>query len=257
MKTAELNTKGFSSRRVIGIGKDDLPRRTVSALTYPVTDYLKLRRHLSELRRKLGKDFSSKTLFEILVEDKLFSTSQKRAEILALLGVIEKTQPKYICEIGTASGGTLFLLASAARPEATLISIDLSLAWARAKAYSHFARRAQRIIQIRGDSQSPEVVRQAAAALEGHKLDLLFIDGDHSYEGVKADFENYRPYVKPGGFIAFHDIVPDYQTRYGTDTGNYSGGVPQFWADTRVKYRHQEFIDDPEQDGYGIGLIQL
>lgn len=36
-------------------------------------------------------------------------------------------------------------------------------------------------------------------------IDLLFIDGDHSYEGVKADYENWAPYVKKGGFIAFHD----------------------------------------------------
>ena len=34
---------------------------------------------------------------------------------------------------------------------------------------------------------------------------LLFIDGDHSYEGVRADFEAWSPRVAPGGVIAFHD----------------------------------------------------
>jgi predicted O-methyltransferase YrrM len=38
-------------------------------------------------------------------------------------------------------------------------------------------------------------------------IDMLFIDGDHTYEGVKRDFELYRPLLKPGGIIAFHDVL--------------------------------------------------
>jgi len=38
--------------------------------------------------------------------------------------------------------------------------------------------------------------------------DFLFIDGDHTYEGVEGDFEMYSPLVRRGGIIAFHDIVP-------------------------------------------------
>jgi len=43
--------------------------------------------------------------------------------------------------------------------------------------------------------------------LNGEPLDFLFIDGDHTYEGVKRDFEMYSPLVRNGGIIAFHDIV--------------------------------------------------
>jgi len=39
------------------------------------------------------------------------------------------------------------------------------------------------------------------------KLDILYIDGDHSYEGVKADFERHAKMVKPGGCIFLHDPV--------------------------------------------------
>lgn len=39
-------------------------------------------------------------------------------------------------------------------------------------------------------------------------VDFAFIDGDHTYEGVKADFLNYGNLVRPGGVIAFHDILP-------------------------------------------------
>ena len=36
-------------------------------------------------------------------------------------------------------------------------------------------------------------------------LDLLFIDGDHSYEGVKADWEAYKKFLKKGSVVIFHD----------------------------------------------------
>jgi len=39
------------------------------------------------------------------------------------------------------------------------------------------------------------------------EIDVLFIDGDHSYEGVKADYERYEPFVKEGGLILFHDVL--------------------------------------------------
>ena len=48
-------------------------------------------------------------------------------------------------------------------------------------------------------------------------LELLFIDGDHSYEGAKADFERWRAFVRPGGHVLFHDAV---------DTGGYGNVYP-------------------------------
>jgi predicted O-methyltransferase YrrM len=46
---------------------------------------------------------------------------------------------------------------------------------------------------------------QAIAAAETKHYDVLVIDGDHSYAGVKADFENYLGMMRPGGFIIFDD----------------------------------------------------
>ena len=37
------------------------------------------------------------------------------------------------------------------------------------------------------------------------EISFLFIDADHSYEACKADFEAWRPKVKLGGLISFHD----------------------------------------------------
>jgi len=58
-----------------------------------------------------------------------------------------------------------------------------------------------RIIAIRGYSTA--VVDEVAAHVKS--LDLLFIDGDHSYEGVKADWEAYKRFLRPGSIAVFHD----------------------------------------------------
>ena len=46
----------------------------------------------------------------------------------------------------------------------------------------------------------------AAASFEG-QIDFLFIDGDHSYEGCKTDFEAWIPKVREGGTVVFHDVL--------------------------------------------------
>lgn len=66
---------------------------------------------------------------------------------------------------------------------------------------------------IKALSTSETAIRQAAS----RRYDVLLIDGDHSYAGVKFDFEHYAPFVSPGGFIIFDDYTspfwPDV-TRY-------------------------------------------
>jgi cephalosporin hydroxylase len=53
------------------------------------------------------------------------SPIQNPREILALLGILKKARPRRILEIGTASGGTLFLFTRIAAADAGLVSIDL------------------------------------------------------------------------------------------------------------------------------------
>lgn len=38
-------------------------------------------------------------------------------------------------------------------------------------------------------------------------IDLLFLDGDHSYEAIRRDFEDWSPKIRPGGLLAMHDVV--------------------------------------------------
>jgi hypothetical protein len=53
----------------------------------------------------------------------------------------------------------------------------------------------------------------------------IYIDGDHSYEGVKHDYETFWPWLSLGGFMAFHDVCVDKESHYG----NF--GVKKFWKE--------------------------
>lgn len=58
---------------------------------------------------------------------------------------------------------------------------------------------------IMGDSRSPETLIKLKEKLKGRLINLLFIDGDHSYPSVKSDYEIYAPLVK--NIIALHDVI--------------------------------------------------
>ncbi len=47
--------------------------------------------------------------------------------------------------------------------------------------------------------------------LQDIKIDVLFIDGDHSYKGVKKDFELYSQILSPKGIIIIHDTDINYE----------------------------------------------
>ncbi len=185
-----------------------------------------------------------------------FRPLQRRRELVRLLELVQSKAPARICEIGTASGGTLCALARAARPDATLVTLDLSLTPERRAAFPRFARDSQRIICLEGNSHNPAVRDQVRSLLSGALLDVLFIDGDHSYEGVRHDFAMYGPLVREDGLVVFHDIVSDDGQRYGSPTHAHTGGVPRFWLELKARFRHtQEIIDHPDQDGYGLGVL--
>jgi predicted O-methyltransferase YrrM len=185
-----------------------------------------------------------------------FRPDQKRTEIIQLLQLVRERDAKRICEIGGRMGGTLALFAQAAAADAQLLSIDLAYLPGQREALAAFARPRQRIVCVAADSHSEGASRQVAEWLRGDRLDVLFIDGDHSFAGVSDDFARYSPLVRPGGIVAFHDVCPDSRTRHGIRTAADTGEVPRFWASLKPTCaRTSEFIEEPAQDGCGIGVV--
>ena len=171
---------------------------------------------------------------------------QVRSELRDFLLLVQGLEPRRIVEIGTARGGTLFLLTRVAAPDAVLVSIDLSSAAdlrfgggdvrRRRALFEAFALDRQRVHFLVGDSHAVETRDEVERTLRGGPVDVLFIDGDHTTEGVRAD-----------GLIGFHDIVDG--------KPELVGGVPDFWRSIRTP-ESQEFVEDPGQGGYGIGVLR-
>jgi predicted O-methyltransferase YrrM len=240
------------------IARTALPKPAADRLAFTVNtyrNYRKLRRDFADLRWQAAACRSLDEQVDLIRGHQVFGAIQQRSEIARLLDLLRQNPPSYVCEIGTASGGTLFLLAQVCRPDALILSVDVGLSIERCLIHARFASHRQRIVSVRGDSRTPGTLARVRSLLRAHALDLLFIDGDHSYEGVKADFVNYSPLVRPGGLIVLHDIIRDFGTRYGKPSGTYTGGVPVFWDEIRTKRKTSEFIEDPAQDGYGIGIV--
>ena len=191
-------------------------------------------------------------------------TSNKLAEISIFKGAVQKVKelstlidfvrkkdaPQRVLEIGSAEGGTFWLWCQLASNNATVISLDLPKArfgtgFSYNKKVMHsYNTGSQNIHLVRKNSHSTKSEQKLTKILGDSLIDFLFIDGDHTYEGVKDDYNRYEKYVAKGGIIIFHDIiyhdqVPDCQ-------------VNQFWEELKNKHTVMEFID-PEPDDRGWG----
>lgn len=248
--------KGIPRSRLAPVLKR-LPLRTFiyNDVILRALSYLPMKRLIGKIRAQ-GRieDIGRLIEFCFASEGGLIAPLQLREEIEPLLLLLRKSQVKTFLEIGTASGGTLFLFSSVAEKDAVEISIDLppgmlggGYPMHRKELYHSFAIPPQKLTLLKEDSHSQQTVEKARGILGGMELDFLFIDGDHSYGGVRKDFELYSALVKKGGIIAFHDIAA-HPKESGCE-------VDRFWNEIKNKYRWQEFIKDRNQGAYGIGVL--
>jgi cephalosporin hydroxylase len=143
-----------------------------------------------------------------------------------MLAVVEELEPERVLEVGSWHGGTLWHWLQIA-PKVVAIDDEMRLA-------DEWQRWADEVFTelhlLQGMSQDSEIIEQARAL--GH-YDFIFIDADHRYEAVRADWENYRGMVAPGGVIAFHDTQ---------HVGDPTYGVEQLWNEITqepdVRWQH-------------------
>jgi predicted O-methyltransferase YrrM len=101
---------------------------------------------------------------------------------------------------------------------------------------SNTMRFSKSIVPVRGWSH---MVKDYVCGLT-HSLDLLFIDGDHSYEGAKQDWDTYKGLLLEGSIVIFHDVgwatgvqrVIDEEVRPVVAT---EGSLPNMWWGTLSK----------------------
>jgi cephalosporin hydroxylase len=174
-------------------------------------------------------------------------------EIKGLAEFVAGIKPHNIMEIGSDRGGTFFLWSQIATGKK--ISLDLPGGPFSSRGMTLEQNRqiaeamptwAEGVHVLRCDSHTPEAVQGVFNILGDEKLDFLFIDGDHTYEGVKKDYFVYRQFVRSSGWIAFHDTN---ESHYHHHHGCYVG---RFWNELRG---HKVDINEGN-DWAGIGLIQ-
>jgi cephalosporin hydroxylase len=154
-------------------------------------------------------------------------------ELWWVLEKLQAIEAKNVLEIGSAHGGTLFFWDQATGPEGTVVSLD---GWFHHGITLDFSKAKSKLHMIKGDSHEQQSLQLVQERFQ-RPIDFLFIDGDHTYGGVKMDYEMYSPLVRPGGLVVFHD------THYDTDIQ-----VRRFFRE----------IDEPKEEidlRHGMGVI--
>lgn len=179
----------------------------------------------------------------------LIKTLQIPAEITALARAVAALKPRTILEIGTARGGTLLIWSSLAAQR--VISCDLQDMSQQRELLEALPPPGSscKVTLLSGNSHDAAFRRRVEAELRGEQVDLLFIDGDHTEAGVEQDYRDYHHLVRPGGIIAFHDIVEKQPLS--------TNQVYRFWQRVKQEAVTEEFVADPQQCGFGIGIIRV
>lgn len=192
----------------------------------------------------------------LLSENEL--NSQNLQEFEDLLKDFSNLNVNSFIEIGSLYGWTLQHFIHYANEGSTAISIDLPVRkfvgpddWRVQKQENNYKnvwpvwakQKKCKLYLIPDESQKAETQQMVSDILKGNSIDFLFIDGNHTYNGVKMDFEIYSKLVRPGGIIAFHDIGE-----------NEEGGVYNLWQELKAKYKHKEFLMEKNKQK-GIGAL--
>lgn len=130
-------------------------------------------------------------------------------------------------EIGCFAGASACLMAQ--RPKTNIYSIDLGDPIPKEVVFENiqkFNPHDNRFEYIQGNSHSTET--KSYVKNLGIQFDILFIDGDHSFNGVIKDFMMYYPLVKTGGYLVFDDygdirFSPEVKTAVDYILKNYWG----------------------------------
>jgi predicted O-methyltransferase YrrM len=175
-----------------------------------------------------------KKLVKLALENKAQQHPKEFEKLLIFLD--DMTSKKIAVEIGSYDGGCLYAYKEIFEQ---VFSIDLEE-----------RSGLEGVCYIIEDSQEAFPVLKDGIGGKNTKIDFLMIDGDHSYEGVKADFNLYHKLVRKGGIIAFHDILDTQLHR------ELFCRVDLFWDEINKDERFEAYeIIDGDGAWGGIGIL--
>jgi predicted O-methyltransferase YrrM len=165
---------------------------------------------------------------------KRFNILQKKEEFLDFIQWLYKNlkNKRNFLEIGTNSGGTssVFL-----KMFENGVSIDLE----RCQNTKELKEINPNFIQFIGDSGARDIFNSVSYKL----YDMIFIDADHTMEGVRRDYLQYKDLLAEDGIIVFHDIRPNNKFIV-----NQIVDIKVFWDKIKTVYNWEEFMTDEFPD---------
>jgi predicted O-methyltransferase YrrM len=131
-----------------------------------------------------------------------------------IFGLLKDIKALKVVEIGRYKGGCTLIIAAAMGGQGTLWSIDTGIKEVNLRTKRNMDKSYDMLLRGQlerfglsnvsihnGDSHTIEV--------DTGELDVVLIDGDHSYEGVRNDFERFGRRVRLGGAILFDDAFAE------------------------------------------------
>lgn len=162
--------------------------------------------------------------------------------------IVGALRPKTIVELGVHRGFSYFVFCQAVQRlhlDTRCFAIDTWLGDEHAGFYGDEVYGAVRSHNRRYDGFSRLIRSDFSAARDSFadgSIDLLHIDGCHTYEAVRRDFESWLPKLSKRGVVLFHDTA-EYANGFG---------VYRLWEELRRRYPHFEF-----RHGHGLGIVAV
>lgn len=163
------------------------------------TDFLPLHPHVHPIAEKCRTDPG---YVKILPDGTRASSERETGH--AIYSIVRLLKPKNVIEIGCYNGASSICIAKALQDNGfgILHSIDISSTNIEmTKRNLENADLTQWVQLYHGDSSDHDVLDRLSTS------EFIFIDGDHSYEGAKRDFENYQNKLDTRGIMLFHDTI--------------------------------------------------
>jgi hypothetical protein len=162
--------------------------------------------------------------------------------------LVTNVKPKRIVELGTHYGTSLWSFCQAVKDHNIETELNAVDTWKGDKHAGFYGEEVFETVKQINNKYYPalkiNLIRktfdEALAEFEDNSVDILHIDGLHTYKAVKHDFESWLSKVKVNGIIIFHDIK----------VSEYDFGVYKFWDELRIEYSTIGFFHS-----FGLGVL--
>jgi predicted O-methyltransferase YrrM len=162
--------------------------------------------------------------------------------------IVHALRPRTVVELGTQGGMSYFAFCQAVREHSVTARAYAVDTWAgdeHTGAYADDVYQSVKLYNEANYADFSELLRmrfeEAVLRFDDESIDLLHIDGFHTYEAVRNDFETWYPKVAPGGVVLFHDIAARMM----------DFGAWKYWDEVTKNHRTFAF-----RHGFGLGVLQ-